>query len=88
MGAELAAEADAIYKAWVEATPAYARMQEEGVADTETFAELMAAHVGGLRRAMLFLAEQMEDPHPLNEALLESLQAFMDGPDAATEPAG
>jgi hypothetical protein len=37
---------------------------------------------------MLFLAEQMEDPHPLNEELLESLQAFVDGPGTATEPAG
>jgi hypothetical protein len=59
-------------------------MHEAGVADTETFAELMAAHVGGLRRAMLFLAERMDDPEDadIGEALLESLRGIV-----ATEPA-
>lgn len=88
MGAELAEAADAIYQGWVESQPSYRRMQEEGSADAQTFAELITAHIGGLRKAMLFLAGQMEDPHPLNEALLESLRAFVHGSDTATEPAG
>jgi hypothetical protein len=90
MGDELAGAADEIYKAFVEASPAFGRMQVEGFADAQTFAELMAAHVGGLRQALLFLAGEMEDPNPLDRALLDSLHAFVDAPasDTATEPAG
>ena len=80
MGDDLARAADAIHKEWVMASPAYQRSHAPEVRsvpmDTETFAELMGAHVAGLRQAVLFLAEQMEDPEDadIGEVILESLR--------------
>jgi hypothetical protein len=86
MGDELAGAADAIYQQWVQASPQFRKLREEGVLGFEDFAMLISTHVGALRQAMLFLAQQMEDPHPMDEAILDSLRACITG--TATEPAG
>jgi hypothetical protein len=81
MGDQLASTADATYKEFVEASPQHQQIQKQGALGAEETLLLFGVHIGGLRRAMLFLAEQMEDPDLVGDAILDALRgAVATGP--------
>lgn len=82
MGQQLARTAQEIYKTRIEATPEYARLRKDGALGFDDYAKLTSAMIGALREALLFVAELVDDPDLLGDALLDSLCG-----EVATEPA-